>query len=145
MKTVIYKLAHVCPFLFADNKRLLNLYPFICSPLRACERSPFSLMVRAPRTNHLLENQGVCFPGTTTGMSGSPCNFLCPDKHPTQPVSFKSTIWAIGQAELGWSSSALQLCTIHRKGEQTSLHMGGGVIFQSYGWGMSSFSRNINP
>lgn len=137
MKTVIYKLAHVCLFLFADNKRLLNLYPFICSPLRACERSPFSLMVQAPGTNHLLENQGICFPDTTTGMSASLCNFLGPDRHPTQPVFFlrvhRTSHYEQGPPD--WSPNALQLRTIHRKGKQTSFHIGCGIIFQSVGEG----------
>lgn len=144
MKTVIYKLAHVCPFLFADNKRLLNLYPFICSPLRAWERSPFSPMVQAPGTNHLLENQGICFPDTT-GMSASLCNLRSPDRHPTQPVFFESTVRAIMSKVLQTEVPMLSNFAPYIE-KENRLHIGCGIILQSVcGWGMSSFSRNIDP
>lgn len=143
MKTVIYDLAHVRPFLFADNKRLLHLYPFICSPLHAWERSPFSLMVQAPRMNNLLENQEICFPDRTTGMSGPHAASSVLTTTPVPAcISFTSTTWAI------WASCA----RLKRQHSHTLLHTYETmrchltwvvrVIFKSYRWGMFSFSRN---
>lgn len=58
------------PFFVCCHKRLLHSSPFICSPLHACEESPFSLIVPKPWTNNPQENQGSRFPLTATGISG---------------------------------------------------------------------------
>lgn len=144
MKTVIYKLAHVCPFLFADSKKHLHLYPFICSPLRACERSPCSLMVQAPRTDSLLQNPGTCSPDRTPGMPGSLCGFLCPDSHlhPTR-VPFESALWAL--SKLCWTEAPCSHTGLHTwKSMRLRLPWVVLDIFKYRGWGVFSFRRNIN-
>lgn len=96
MKTVICKLAHVCPFLFADNNRRLHLHPFICSPLRAREKGPCSLMVRAPRTNSLLQKPGPASQTEPLERSG-PCAGVCvlTSSSTATCVPFKSTLGAL--------------------------------------------------
>lgn len=119
MKTVICQLAHVCPFLFADNNRLLHLYPFICSPLRARERSPCSLMVQAPKTNNLLPKPGPA-PQTEPLECLGPCAVFCvlTSTSPLTCVSFKSTLWALGAGCAGrkppCSHTGLHTQTIRR-------------------------------
>lgn len=149
MKTVIYKLAHMCPFLFADNKSLLHLYPFICSPLCACKRSQFSLMDVTgmlgtkdkqphgksrdplPRQDHWNAWSSMQF-----SVSWQPPQPEFPSSPPSEPSE---------QGELGWSSNALTLCIVYRtRIDRLPLMWVVLVIFNSYGWGMFSFSRNIN-
>lgn len=101
VKTVIYNWHTCTPFCLLTIKSC-----FICvlsSDLRACEGRPFSLMVQAPDSNNLLENQAICLPDAATGMSGSPGSFLCPDDHHSPAcVSLKSALWAVwaGRAQL---------------------------------------------
>lgn len=107
MKTVICKLAHACPFLFAIAFVSFHL---LSSP--GMKRSPFGLMVQALRTNTPGISSLCLLPRHNQWNVWTPCSFLQTDDHPTAAcVSFKPSMWVTA---VSWAGLKLQCShTLH--------------------------------